>query len=273
MQKIKFNGTIAQIGTYIPEKLINKGNRTTVYLAWCTLRNCQVIVKIANKEMSERNCEKWIEREAKFLFAAKHPYLVNIYEHITEPVHAIVEEYYPIGTLHSFIQARHRRLQWYDVINIYSKLLSAVSYIHSLGYVHLDIKLKNILYENGIFKLIDYGFIRVPGLYGQIGTKYTMSPEQARKEAVDFSADIWSLGVILFYLATGQYPYNHSNKDDPLPQKTLEPKDIADYVDAPEWFYKTVSSMLSVDASHRPTIENLINTFVREEFQGIDIRC
>jgi len=187
-------------------------------------------------------------------------------------VHAIVEEYYPIGTLHSFIQARHRTLQWSDVINIYSKLLSVVSYIHTLGYVHLDIKLKNILYENGVFKLIDYGFIRVPGLYGQIGTKYTMSPEQARKEAVDFSADIWSIGVILFCLTTGQYPYDHSNKEDPFPQKSLEPKDIADYVDVPEWFNKTVSSMLSVDASKRPTIDELMDVFVSRGCQGMDIR-
>jgi len=60
MEKIKFNGSYSKIGSYIPEKLINKGNRTTVYLAWCTLRNCHVIVKVANKGMSERNCEKWV---------------------------------------------------------------------------------------------------------------------------------------------------------------------------------------------------------------------
>jgi len=254
---IKFNNTIEHFSTYTPVQLLNTGSRTSVYLAWCASRKCYVIIKTAKEGMSERNCKKWIEREADFLKEAKHPYIIHLYEHISQPFHAIVEEYYPYSTLFSYVKSRHHHLMWYEVTSILDKLLSVIYYIHSSGYVHLDIKLKNILYDNNNFKLLDYGFIRKPGIYGRLGTRQTMSPESSRREFIDFSADIWGIGIVMFYILTGQYPYDFSNTENTHPQQDIEPKKISDLVDLPDWFCKMITAMLAFKAEDRPSAADL----------------
>jgi len=260
ISKLKFNGKYNNLGTYSPVKVINKGDKATVYLAKCSLRFCYVIVKIANEGQSDKWKKKSIYREVNFLKKMSHPYIINLYEYQSEPVFFLVEEYCMVSTLRQFYNAKNKKLEWHNLIDIYSKLLAVINYINSMGYIYLDIKTQNILYDGNIFKLIDYGLIKVPGIYGRLGSRQTMSPEQARGSYVDFSADVWGIGSILFLLLTGKFPYDFVDSEK-YPQIDMQPKNIFDLVDIPKWLGNDLMSMLSSEAKNRPSTSELIISF------------
>lgn len=266
---MKFNLKHDHISSYKPVRILGKGQSTTVYLAWCMLRKTHVIVKIANEDLSQTLKKRWIAREAIFLGKTSHSYIVNMYEYITEPVDALIVEYYSVASLKNFVKSKNSSLSWYEVLNLYSKLLSAICYIHSLGYVYLDLSIDNILFDGCTLKLIDFGLIRKPGSYGRLGTRYTMSPEQAKGEYVGFSSDVWGLGSIIFYLVAGVYPYDFSSKDERYPQKNKKPKDISEHITAPDWFIDIVNSMLYLDPDKRPSAEELFKNLQKESVSDV----
>lgn len=157
-------------------------------------------------------------REARALSAVSHPHIATIFDvcdSAGEPF--LVLEYLPGGTLQAKLRslaAEGRRLSASQTLNYAVQIAEGLAHAHRNGIVHRDIKTGNVLLDaEGNLKITDFGLARLQGdaaLTGPghaIGTAAYMSPEQARGREVDARADIFSFGVVLFEIATGELPF------------------------------------------------------------------
>jgi serine/threonine-protein kinase len=111
------------------------------------------------------------------------------------------------------------RIPLRDAVDYASQALTALSYAHGQGVIHRDIKPGNIMVtRSGVVKLMDFGIAKaatdrsltVPG--NLIGSLYYMSPEQVRAEAIDSRSDLYSVGVVLYQMATGKKPFDGASE-------------------------------------------------------------
>lgn len=199
-------------------------------------------LKILNKSTLEKkedtgseDAKRRFEQEAKGLKKCAHPNIVTIYEMgVERDIPYILMQYIKGKSL-----KEKGKLLIKDALEKSKVILTALSYIHSMGLVHRDLKPENILIEDetGRIVLIDFGIIKDPiginltksGI--AMGSPRYMSPEQCIDSSkVDCRSDIYSFGVVLFEMVTGDVPYKGNNpleimyghKDKPIPN----PRDI-----------------------------------------------
>ncbi|MCJ1307910.1 hypothetical protein MMC25_001558 [Agyrium rufum] len=217
----------------------------------------QVVLKSAKKDDS--NLAREIHHHRQFL----HPHIARLYEVIvTENLVWLVLEYCPGDELYNYL-LNHGSLPVEKVQRIFTQLVGAVTYVHELSCVHRDLKLENILldkHEN--VKLCDFGFTREyegKSNYLQTfcGTVCYSAPEMLKGEKyAGEKVDVWSLGIILFALLTGELPFD---EDDELATKhkilTTEPK----YPDSlPEDAKALLKKLLSRRPLHRPSLSDIL---------------
>ena len=194
---------------------IGCGGMAEVYTATDMLLERTVAVKILRPQFS--NDENFIgkfRREAQAAANLNHNNIVSIFDVGTQDdIHYIIMEYVSGETLQKIIQKK-APLQPLEAIYIAKDIAKALMKAHSKGIVHCDIKPHNILMdESGVAKVSDFGIARAISsttvtFDGAIlGSVHYLSPEQARGEAVTFSSDIYSLGVVLFEMLTGKLPF------------------------------------------------------------------
>lgn len=174
-------------------------------------------------------------REAQAAGRLTHPNIVGIYDFGEEGgTHFIAMEFVKGRSLQDMLE-RDERFAVPDVVRIMSQLLEALDYSHRNGVVHRDIKPSNIIIlPDGTVKIADFGIARIEssnltqaGLL--IGTPNYMSPEQFRGQTVDGRSDLFSAGVILYQLLTGERPFTGSVttvmqkvlQEEPLPPSGL----------------------------------------------------
>lgn len=156
-------------------------------------------------------------REARALARLSHPNIVALYEFgIVEGLNYFIMEYVDGANLRQLEQAG--RLSPREALQIIPQICDALQYAHDEGVVHRDIKPENVLVDRkGRVKIADFGLARILGLEaeqmrltveGQVmGTPHYMAPEQVERPlAVDHRADIYSLGVVLYEMLTGDLP-------------------------------------------------------------------
>ena len=209
-----------QLANYKIEKLLGAGGMGEVYLARDSKLDRLVALKIlpwhfvADKERSNR-----FQREARALSALNHPNLVTVYEvGEADGLHFIAMEYVEGQTLSSL----RDKLSFRELLAHVAQVAEALAAAHQAGVVHRDIKPENIMVRrDGYVKVLDFGLAKLTealaagskhdGAKTQLGiamgTLAYMSPEQAAGEQIDHRTDIWSLGVVLYELATGQKPF------------------------------------------------------------------
>jgi eukaryotic-like serine/threonine-protein kinase len=158
------------------------------------------------------------ENEAKAAGRLSHPGIVSIYECGEEgSVAYIAMEYVEGHTLHEYF-SQGMQFSLADTISILVQLLDAIGHAHEQGVVHRDIKPGNIiLTQAGRLKVTDFGIAHIQSSeltqVGMImGTPYYMAPEQYQGIRVDGRADLYSAGVLLFYLLTGKKPFDGSRE-------------------------------------------------------------
>jgi serine/threonine protein kinase/Tfp pilus assembly protein PilF len=202
----------------ILEKL-GEGGMGEVYLAEDTKLERKVALKFLpmeftkNKEANER-----FEREAKAAATLNHPNIVTIYEiNQHEDQTYIAMEYVEGETLKDRIASGPLPLA--EVIDYTTQICEGLHKAHEAGIVHRDIKPQNILIDkDGRVKILDFGLAKLRvGANGYspsitkigttMGTIHYMSPEQSMGKEVDHRTDIWSIGVILYEMLTGQLPF------------------------------------------------------------------
>ncbi|HTG74305.1 MAG TPA: protein kinase [Terriglobia bacterium] len=201
------------------EKL-GEGGMGAVYLAEDTQLGRRVALKfIAEALLKEKDSRSWFLREAQAAASIDHPNVATVYEVGTSEGHPF------IAMAHVKGQSLEDRiaeglLEIRDALNIACQLADGLEAAHRQGIVHRDLKPANvILEEGGRIRIIDFGLAQLAAVSRltqastPIGTANYISPEQMIGEVVDQRADIWSLGVILYELATGRKPFQAEHRE------------------------------------------------------------
>lgn len=204
----------ANIPGYKIVKILGKGGMATVYLALQDIFEREVALKVMAKGLTEDPAfGQRFMREAQIVSKLIHPNIVTVYDvGLHEGSYYLSMEYINGADL------KHARqeLDFLEKIQAVKSIASALDVSGAKGYVHRDIKPENIMIESGTKRavLMDFGIARaseadisVTQAGTAIGTPHYMSPEQAKGNDVDPRADLYSLGVVLFYLIAGYVPF------------------------------------------------------------------
>lgn len=202
-----------EIAGYQLGERIGAGGMGEVYSAWHPVMRRKAAVKILHKiEHTDR-----FRQEAYIQSSVDHPYIARLFEFTyAGKTPCIIMEYVEGEPLDSYL-LRHGRLDSQELIRILIQITGALAYLHEKEIFHRDIKPSNFKrLPDGQIKMLDFGIAKhkySPRLTQQgfvVGTTEYMAPEQFEQQA-DKRADLWSLGVMTYELATGYLPFEGSN--------------------------------------------------------------
>ena len=202
-------------GRYRITRKLGAGGMANVYLAEDQELGRRVAIKILNERHA--NDDQFVERfrrEAKNAAGLSHPNVVSIYDRgEAEGTYYIAMEYVEGRTLKDLIVTRGPSPLGI-AIDYTRQILQALRFAHRAGIVHRDIKPHNVIVDgDGRVKVADFGIARAGASQmteagSIIGTAQYLSPEQARGAPVDQTSDLYSVGIVLYELLTGNVPFN-----------------------------------------------------------------
>ena len=211
-------GGAIDIPGYTVLRPLGRGGMAVVYLAVQQSLGREVALKILSPTPTQDDSagERFL-REARLAASLHHPHIVPIHDFGVHDGYAyIAMEYESGGTV---APLAGERLEPGAALRVVREIAGALDYAHGRGVVHRDIKPENILRRSdGAAMLSDFGIARLIQVESalttegtSIGTPHYMSPEQLRGDKVDGRSDLYSLGVVLWQLLTGELPYTGSD--------------------------------------------------------------
>jgi eukaryotic-like serine/threonine-protein kinase len=256
----EFAAGIVIAGHYKITRILGRGGMGVVYLADDTRLKRPVALKFFPPGLAlDEDIKRRFMIEAQAAAALSHPNICTIYEVDDQAEKAFISMEYVEGeSLRE--KVTKGPLPFDCVLDIVLQVCAGLDEAHKKGIVHRDIKSANImLTAKGQAKIMDFGLAKVAGTAmvtkegSTMGTVAYMSPEQAKGEAVDARTDIWSLGVVLFELASGELPFRGDLEsaiihniihEEPKPLKAIVPK-------VPEEFERIVKRALKKKVNDR----------------------
>lgn len=202
-------------GRYEIREIIGVGGMAVVYKAHDNQENRTVAIKILKEEfISNEEFLRRFKNESKAIAMLAHPNIVKVYDvSFGDIIQYIVMEYIEGITLKEYIE-REGSLRWKDAVHFAIQILKGLQHAHDKGIVHRDVKPQNIMVlSDGTIKVTDFGIARFARSDQRtitdkaIGSVHYISPEQARGERTDEKTDIYSVGVMLYEMLTGQLPF------------------------------------------------------------------
>lgn len=205
-------------GRYEILEKIGEGGMAEVYKAKCHLLNRYVAVKILKPEYSkDETFVKRFRREAQSAASLTHANIVSVYDVGSEDgINYIVMELLETKTLKDYIE-EHGAMPSDLVLKISAQIASALETAHKAHIIHRDIKPQNIvLNKNMVAKVTDFGIAKITNVpsatitsFGStMGSVHYFSPEHAKGGYTDEKSDIYSLGVVMYEMATGKLPFD-----------------------------------------------------------------
>ena len=200
-------------------KSIGEGGMANVYLADDKILERKVAVKVLRGDLSAD--DKFIrrfEREAQSVSNLSHPNIVEVYDvGVEDNQHYIVMEYIEGKTLKQLLKKRES-LTLTEVIDIMTQLTDGMAHAHESYIIHRDIKPQNIMIEdNGLIKITDFGIAmalnatQLTQTNSVMGSVHYLPPEQASGKGATIKSDIYSLGILMYELLTGNVPFKGDN--------------------------------------------------------------
>ncbi len=202
-------------GRYEIREIIGVGGMAVVYKAYDNIDDRIVAIKILKDEyLTNEEFKRRFKNESKAIAVLSHPNIVRVYNvSFGDRLQYIVMEYVDGITLKEYIE-QQGVVNWKEAVHFMGQILAALQHAHDKGIVHQDIKPQNImLLQDGTIKVTDFGIARFSRMDSKttsenaIGSVHYISPEQARGEMTDDKADIYSVGVVMYEMLTGQLPF------------------------------------------------------------------
>lgn len=209
----------AQLGQYRLVRKIGQGGMGMVYQGVDEVLDREVAIKVLHQHLVGDMLQmQRFRRESRMHSQLMHPNIItllDIYEQ--DNIMAIVMEMIHGCTLKEFIKVRGIP-SWGEVVGISDAILSGLEAAHAIGVIHRDLKLSNVfLGDDGTIKLMDFGLAKttkasedLTASGTMVGTYYYMAPEQITGGELDGRTDLYSFGIMLYRICTGQLPFTSS---------------------------------------------------------------
>src|SRR5215469_7866931 len=200
------------LGRYELRRRIAQGGMAEVYLAYDRRVRRQVAIKVLYGR--DEAFVRRFEREALAVGTLSHNHILPLYDFGEQsPWYYLVMPYVDGCTLRDYL-FRQKQLSLEETASFLSQIASALQYAHDHGVVHRDVKPSNILLrQDGYAYLVDFGLAKamqgaeaLTSAGAMVGTPEYMAPEQSNGES-NYRSDIYSLGIILYQMLTGQLPF------------------------------------------------------------------
>jgi eukaryotic-like serine/threonine-protein kinase len=253
--------SLGRLGHYEVLAVLGKGGFGIVFRAFDDVLQRVVAVKVLAPQLAATSpARKRFLREARASAQVRHDNVVQVHAVAEQPLPYLVMEFIPGETLQQRLD-RTGPLELPEMLHIGRQIAEGLAAAHATNLIHRDIKPANILLEDSVerAKITDFGLARAAddailtrsGVVS--GTPLYMSPEQARGEAFDYRADLFSLGSVFYVMATGRPPFRASTtlavlrrvvEDQPRPIRAVIPE-------VPEWLCAIVAKLQAKDPATR----------------------
>jgi serine/threonine protein kinase len=245
---------------------IGKGGYSVVYLVEHKRTKRKYALKCANRFKKDKDRSQRTYIEIEVLKKLKHPNIIRLkgWFEDSETIYLVLEYLSGKDCSKFFKRELPTKTQ---ICYIMKQLVEAVMYIHKKGIIHRDIKLENLLIdENFNIKLTDFGLCAIKEddfdmLQDSVGTVRYTAPELLKGEGYNDSVDIWAIGIILFMLLTGDYPFDGENRESIFNKIKMKNLHFSKY-DLDEKERKLLKLLLAKDPEERIEIEEILeNSF------------
>lgn len=236
-----------EVLNYVIISTIGKGGMGSVYLAEHKyIKQQKVAIKVINNGMVNDFTRNLLKKEAELLASLNHPNIVHFHDyHIDESGNIyLIMEYADGVNLEEYIRSISGLIVEDKICPMFEPILDAVGYAHAHNMIHRDIKPANIIItKEGIPKILDFGIAKIISQRESeddnliMGTPSYMSPEQVKGEKLDGRSDIYSLGVLLHQMMTGNPPYDTTT----IPERDINRKVVEEPLPRMRSYYKFVS--------------------------------
>jgi len=234
-------GALTKAGRYEVVRELGRGSMGVVYQGYDPAIGRTVAIKtmltegLAPEEFREFKAR--FQREAQAAGVLSHPNIVNVFDYGEDSGRLyLVMEFLEGKSLEKLVE-EHKILPIETIIPMCEQVCGALDHAHQHGIIHRDIKPANIMIlNNGLVKVTDFGVAKVTSMGMTqtglvLGTPNYMSPEQIKGRQIDGRSDIFSLGIVLYDLVTGEMPFTGKNittviykiiNEDPIPPRELD---------------------------------------------------
>jgi serine/threonine-protein kinase len=267
------------LGKYELRNVLGKGAMGTVYEGFDPIIARQVAIKTVRlPEPDDHEAQEELarfKREAQAAGRLTHPNIVGVFDYGETPELAYIVMEYVNGTTLKHVVDKKERFELAEIVRIMESLMAGLQYSHDRGVVHRDIKPANVmLTKSGEVKIADFGIARIESSSmtqagTMLGTPSYMSPEQFMGQTVDARTDLYSSGVMLYQLLTGEKPFEGGLtaimhkvlNTDPPPPSALS-------VTVPHSFDVVVQKAMAKRPEDRFATANDFSKAVRDAYEG-----
>jgi TPR repeat protein len=212
-----------------------------------------------------------LERECQLLATMRCPHIVSLYAMIGAPNYGLVMEYMEEGSLRRSLLDKNKaidenlRLRWAE------QIAKGLNFLHKQGVLHRDIKSDNVLLSQNNAKLADFGLSKLAGkgasqLKGVAGTYAWMAPELMNNQPYNEKCDIYSLGVLLWELATRQEPYAYIEDKKLIPTLVANGLPLVIPPDVSDVLRQLIKACCHKDPDKRPSAAEVV-----QQLQGLSL--